>query len=648
MSNEFVFGYTYIDFPNVFQDASKVSRKALNIPFIGIFHNGVDQIPSISGWGGEMATIFNPGGFEAGGSGGLFAKKHLPSFSDTVSKVWGTHTVKIGAYYEYVINNQPNNTYSNGFVAEANWAGGSGGSPYADLLHGFVGSYQETNFSNLHNEAYKTLEFFGMDSWRVNKRLTVDYGLRMSHLGAWYDRQGFGFAVWNPALYVPGSAESAGTGFDWHKKDSSVPLSGFPNRALYYAPRFGLAYDLFGTGKTVLRGGWGQFYYHNAQFTQGLDQPVGGETPSVSSLTFAQIQTVVPGTQPFATGAVSRTDDHSPLTTSYSFTISQRLPFFSSLLEASYVGNQSKYLLNQNGVGTNANVIPYGTLFSIGKDPNVGSDEYLYGKYPIYQGISVANHNLSSNYNALQVSWVRQKGNFDIAVNYTYSKALGIVGHDQLNLQNDYGAEPFDRRHLFNAAYSIELPKPIHENKALEGAVNGWQISGITSVQSGVNLTANSNGGAGDFNVGGVAGSLKTAAGYTVSAQSINGTDQIPLQPILTCDPRNNLGPNQFLNGSCFEVPTVAGKNGPIVLPEFFGPWYWTSDLSLFKNFQMGESKKFQFRFSAYNFMNHPLWTFSGSGPGSNSLYLANTKGFGITPIKQGNRIIQLALKFYF
>src|SRR5258708_2868633 len=194
----------------------------------------------------------------------------------------------------------------------------------------------------------------------------------------------------------------------------------------------------------------------------------------------------------------------------------------------------------------------------------------------------------------------------------------------------------------------MEMAKAIQGKKGLEGAVNGWQISGITSVQSGVNLTANSNGGAGDFNVGGGAGALKTTAGDTGSAQSINGTDQIPLQPILTCDPRNSLGPNQFLNGSCFAVPTVAGKNGPIVLPEFFGPWYWTSDLSLFKNFQMGESKKFQFRFSAYNFMNHPLWTFSGSGPGSNSLYLANTKGFGITPIKQGNRIIQLALKFYF
>src|SRR5438552_6183199 len=503
LSNEFVFGYTYIDFPNVFGNESKVSRKALNIPFTGIFNNGVDQIPSLTGWGGEFATMFNPGGFEAGGSGGLFAKKDLPSVSDTVSKVWGTHTVKFGAYYEFVINNQPNNTYSNGLVSEANWAGGSSGEPYADLLAGFAGQYQESNFSNLHNEGYNTAEFFAMDSWGFNRRLTLDYGLRASHLGAWYDREGFGFAVWNPALYVPGSPESSGTGFDWHNNDSSVPLAGLPHRALYYAPRFGLAYDLFGTGKTVLRGGWAQFYSHEARFTQGLDQPVGVETPSVGSLTFAQIQAVVPGTQPFGTGAVSRTDDHSPLTTSHSFTVSLRLPFFSSLLEVSYVGNQSKYGLNQNGVGTNANIVPAGTVFGNGQDPSSFNNgaEYQFASFPVYQVISVANHNLYSNYNALQVSWVRQKGNYDIAFNYTYSKALGIVGGDQLNLNNDYGAEPFDRRHLFNAAYSIELPKMVHHNKALEGVVDGWQISGITSVQSGVNLTGNSN--SGNFNAAG-------------------------------------------------------------------------------------------------------------------------------------------------
>jgi len=664
LSNEFVFGYTYIDFPNVFQDPKKVDRTALNIPFTGLFHNGVKQIPSMTDWGGQFPTLLNPGGFEAGGSQGLFAKKHLPSASDNLSKVWGTHTAKFGFYYEFVINDQPNNTNSNGEFVQAGWAGGSSGNPYADLLAGFAGQYNETNFSNLHNEGYNTAEFFGMDSWKVTKRLTVDYGMRFSHLGGWYDRQGYGFAVWNPALYVAGSSNTSGTGFDWYKKNNAVPLSGFPTRAMFYAPRFGLAYDVFGTGRTVLRGGWGQYYYHNAQFTQGLDQPVGIENPTLNSVTFAQIQTTNVAAQPFGTGAVSPKDDNSPLTTSYSFSISQRVPF-SSLLEVSYVGNQSKYGLNQQGVGTNANVIPYGTLFnlkdSMGKpiDPNLGGGEYNYGTYPIYQIISVANHNLSSNYNAMQVSWVRSKGNYDLAFNYTWSKSLGTLNANccgalnQLDPKQDYGAQPFDRRHLFNAAYSIELPKPVRENKALEGIVNGWQISGITSVQSGVNLTANSANL--NFNVQGNISNLKTPGGFNVSAQSINGTDQIALSPIITCDPRANLGPHQWLNGKCFTLPTTPGTNGPTVLPEYFGPWFWTSDLSLFKNFQIKESQKFQFRFSAYNFMNHPIWSFSGSGYGANSLYLNyngsttnSNANFGVAPLKIGNRIIQFTAKYYF
>jgi len=432
-----------------------------------------------------------------------------------------------------------------------------------------------------------------------------------------------------------------------------------------------MAYDLFGTGKTVLRGGWGQYYYHNAQFTQGLDQPVNVETPTLNGVTFAQIEATSPAQQPFGTGAVSPTDDHSPLTTSYSFSISQRIPF-SSLLEVSYVGNQSKYGLNTNGVGTNVNVVPYGTLFNAGFDPskqNSGGNPSEYqvaNLFPIYQVISVAQHNLSSNYNALQVSLVRSRGNYDLAFNYTYSKSLGTLNAgccgtlDQINAKNDYGAQPFDRRHLFNAAYSIELPKPVRDNKILEGAINGWQLSGITSVQSGVNLTANSTNQ--NFNASGnINGSLITQNAYSssISNYSINGTDQIALMPILTCDPTKNLGPHQFLNGNCFQIPTVPGKNGPTVLPEFFGPWFWTSDLSMFKNFQIKEHQKLQFRFSAYNFMNHPLWSFAGQGPGSSNLYLNFTsdgKGgqtqsnpnFGVTPIKIGNRIVQMAVKYYF
>ena len=91
------------------------------------------------------------------------------------------------------------------------------------------------------------------------------------------------------------------------------------------------------------------------------------------------------------------------------------------------------------------------------------------------------------------------------------------------------------------------------------------------------------------------------------------------------------------------------------MLPEIFGPSFWTSDLSLFKNFQINEHKKFQFRFSAYSFLNHPLWTMAGSGYGQGNMNLVfngsttNTNStFGVAPYKAGNRIVQLALKYYF
>ncbi len=180
-----------------------MDRTALNIPFPGVYNNGLKQIPQLTGWGGsEFATILNPAGFEVGGSKGLFADKYLPSVSDNVTKVWGTHTMKFGFYYEFVINDQPSNGNSNGQIVEANWAGGSSGSAYGDLSAWPRGAVQREQLQEiLHNEAYNTIEFFGQDSWKVTRRLTVEYGLRVSHLGSWYDRQGIGFAVFNPAKY---------------------------------------------------------------------------------------------------------------------------------------------------------------------------------------------------------------------------------------------------------------------------------------------------------------------------------------------------------------------------------------------------------------------------------------------------------------
>jgi hypothetical protein len=234
-------------------------------------------------------------------------------------------------------------------------------------------------------------------------------------------------------------------------------------------------------------------------------------------------------------------------------------------------------------------------------------------------------------------------------LNYTYGKALGIQGGDQLNLANDYGPLGFDRRHIFNAAYSIELPNIAKSSKILKGAVNGWQFSGITQIQSGVNLTANSSNQNYNLNTNG----YKAANGYGITNQNLLGTDFIPLNPIVTCNPTSGLASNQYVNPNCFSFPTQRGQNGPTVLPEAFGPKYWNSDLSLFKNFQLGEVKKLQFRFSAYNLLNHSLYSFRNGSSNLNLNFNQNTgkldnSNFGITTEKQGHRIVQLAVKFYF
>ena len=662
MTNEFVFGYTKIAFPNVFDDPKKVQRASVGFPYQTLYKNGVTQIPSITGWGGEFATLLNPGGFEyGGGARGLFADKWLPTVSDTVSKVWGTHTVKLGFFYEWIRNSQPANNNTNGqsvFANNAGWAGGgTTGAAYGDLMTGWNTQYNEANFTNLHDESYSTVEGFVQDSWKVSRKLTLELGLRVSHLGPWTDRTGNGFSIFDYTKYSSTASPLTYPGFLWNKKDPSVPLTGFPTRAAYYAPRFGVAYDLFGKGATVLRGGWGRFFYHNGQFTSGMDVSAGVYQTTLSGVFYKDFAGINPANSPLGNPqAVDSKDDKSQYPASYSFTIAQRMPW-SSMLEVAYVGNQSKDLFNTSapGPGNNPNMVPYGALFNRGVDPNSSTIQDLYRPFQGFTDIGIATHNLYQNYNSMQATWVRSKGRYNINMNYTFGKAMGIVGtYDQFQVNNNYGVMGANRKHVFNAAYSIELGN-FTKSKMAGAFVNGWQLSGITQIESGINLAPNSS----NFNVNlngfampGTISSTNTA-GYSVSSATIFGTRNISLQPLRTCNPTSGLGSNQYVNGNCFAIPTQVGQGGPEVGMPIYGPAFFNSDLGLFKNFQLSESKKIQLRFNAYNFMNHPLWSFIN---GSNNLNLTfnGTTGalsnpkFGTVTEKQGRRIVQLAVKFYF
>jgi hypothetical protein len=668
MTNEFVFGYTFIGFPNVFKDPKKVDRATVGYGYQGLYKNGVTQIPSFGSWGGaEAALIFNPGGFEAGGpTSGLFANKYMPSVSDTVSKVWGTHTVKAGFFWEWIRNAQPANNYTNGIMTVGPWNGNSYGNLFSDLVTGNItDGYQETSFNRLNDIAYKTYEGFVQDSWKVNKRLTLELGIRLTHFQPWVDRLGYGYSIFDYSKYSPTCAPSDYCGFLWNKKDSSVPLGGFPTRTFFYQPRFGMAYDLTGSGKTVLRGGWGRYYYHAGQFTSGLDVSAGVQTVTVNTGTiggaplFAKnLDSLNFSSAALSPAAVDGKDDRQAHTDSYSFTISRQLPW-SSMLEVAYVGNQTRDIPSSGNGGSlgfntkNINLVPVGALLSSnngGVDP-ASLDANKFRPLLGFSDLNLATNNGWANYNALQVTFVRTKGRYTINGNYAYGKALGIVNFaDQFNLNNDYGVQPGNRTHIFNIAYSVELGN-FTRNKIGGGVINGWQLSGITQYQSGANLTgfSGSNGSA-NFSVN--LNSLKVpGTNYNISNASLLGTTDIQLNPVLTCNPTSGLGHNQYINSSCFSPPTQIGQNGPTELPAIYGPAFFNWDLGLFKNFQIRESKKLQFRINGYNYLNHPLWSFNGTNLNlgfDGTTGKLNTPTFGTVTEKQGHRVIQLAVKFFF
>src|SRR5205814_1745156 len=115
LTNEFVFGYTFIGFPNVFQDPSKVDRTKVGFNYQGLFKNGVAQIPNLGGAGEAASLTSSQSGFEVGGPGrGLYANKYMPSASDNIARIIGTHTLKAGVFWEHIRNAQPASNATNG------------------------------------------------------------------------------------------------------------------------------------------------------------------------------------------------------------------------------------------------------------------------------------------------------------------------------------------------------------------------------------------------------------------------------------------------------------------------------------------------------------------------------------------------------
>jgi hypothetical protein len=650
LTSETIVAMTYIDFPNQIDDRAPISRQGLGYPYQGVFGESNDQIPSVDagGWGDNGPLFYNPGGFDPI----LFATKWQYTVTQNLTKVWGTHTVKGGVFWERITNNQPGNGDSNGRMFFSNWGSNTTGNTFADLLTGQISAeYGEQTQNALHNIAWNRMEAFVQDTWKASPGLTLNLGARFSVFEPWSDREGNGIAVWDESQYAAMAA--AGTPFPgvlWNARDSNVPLEGV-GTPFVFQPRIGFAWDLRGNGETVLRGGAGMYLWHDAQQPYDALIDIGAGVKSYfrggAGFSIRDLEGLGGGSIVFGGSALDSNDDRQPKTYNWSLTVNQKLPW-SMNLELGYVGNTQQDQMNFDV--SNRNAVPQGAM--LGCFPTCqNNDEFR--TFRSYGNLNVFRHSVDSSYHGVQAMLARQRGSFNYTLAYTFSKVLGIRSGRGPALGSEYILEPYrdynygvgndDRTHVATATFSWMLPEP-NSDGLMKAILGGWQFAGILSYVSGAPIPYSATGV--NFGLTGT-----NAAGVNIDSRMYSGSPDIPVMPLLTCDPRDNVPSGYLINPACFSLP-ADGTNGNFNLPYMKAQSYKNVDLSLFKNFNLGGDKKLQLRFNAYNAFNHPI---AYPDPGTN-LTLRFTNGvmsdpnFGKLPEdnKFGRRIVQLAARFTF